>query len=96
MRKSQTQKIDEVISECLRDLDIEKKLKEVRVTSGWEQLMGITVARRTSQVYIRNRILYVHLTSSVLKNELLMMRRHIVDKINEYAGQTIIDEIVFR
>jgi predicted nucleic acid-binding Zn ribbon protein len=96
MRKSQTRKIGEVITECLRELQIDRKLKEVNIVSQWESIMGKMVSSRTSQLYIRNHVLYIQVTSSVLKNELLMMRQQIIDKLNENAGEKIIDNLVIR
>ncbi len=94
MRKSNTQPIHEVIHELLRELNIDRKLKEVGIVSEWESLMGKTVAVRTSNIYIRNRILYVNVTSSVLRNELLMMRNDIVKKLNERAGEVVVEQMV--
>jgi predicted nucleic acid-binding Zn ribbon protein len=96
MRKSNTQPIENVIREYLKEMNIDQKLKEVGIVSQWEKLMGKTVAVRTSQIYIRNHILYIHVTSSVLKNELLMMRQAIIEKINEEAGEKIVEQIVIR
>jgi predicted nucleic acid-binding Zn ribbon protein len=96
MRKSNTRPIDEVIKEFLREMNIDQKLKEVSIVSEWEKLMGKTVAIRTSRIYIRNRILYVHVTSSVLKNELLMMRQSILDKINERAGEKLVEQMIIK
>jgi len=96
MRKSQTQKLSDVISECLRELQIERKLKEVSIVSQWEELMGRTVAVRTDRIYIRNRILYIHVTSAVLKNELLMMRQQIINKLNENAGEKLVESMVIK
>jgi hypothetical protein len=33
--------------------------------------------------------------SAVIKNELMMMRSNIIEKMNEHAGTSIIDEIIF-
>ena len=96
MRKSNTQPIHEVIQELLRELKIDRKLKEVGIVSEWESLMGKTVAVRTSNIYIRNRILYVNVTSSVLRNELLMMRNDIINKLNERAGEVVVEQMVVR
>jgi predicted nucleic acid-binding Zn ribbon protein len=96
MRKSQTQKISAVISECLRELNIDRKLKEVSLVSQWEELMGKTVAVRTDRIYIRNRTLYLHVTSAILKNELIMMRNQIIERLNENAGEKLIESIVIR
>ena len=96
MRKSETRQIGEVIGECLREMNIDRKLKEVGLVSQWESLMGKAVSNRTSQIYIRNRVLFIRVTSSVLKNELLMIRSEIIQKLNENAGERLIDEIVIR
>ena len=96
MRKSNTQPIENVIREYLKEMNIDQKLKEVGIISQWEKLMGKTVAVRTNQIYIRNHILYIHVTSSVLKNELLMMRQAIIEKINEEAGERIVEQIVIK
>jgi predicted nucleic acid-binding Zn ribbon protein len=96
MRKSNTQPIENVIREYLKEMNIDQKLKEVGIVSQWEKLMGKTVAVRTSQIYIRNHILYIHVTSSVLKNELLMMRQAIIEKINEEAGEKVVEQIVIK
>jgi predicted nucleic acid-binding Zn ribbon protein len=96
MRKSNTQPIENVIREYLKEMNIDQKLKEVGIVSQWEKLMGKTVAIRTSQIYIRNHILYIHVTSSVLKNELLMMRQAIIEKINEEAGEKVVEQIVIK
>jgi len=96
MRKSNTQPIHEVIRDLLREMDIDRKLKEVSLVSQWETLMGRTVAVRTSQIYIRNRILFVHVTSAVMKSELLMMRQAIIDRLNENAGERLIEQVVIR
>ena len=96
MRKSQTQIIKDVIRDCLSEMHIDRKLKEVELVAQWESLMGKTVANRTSQIYIRDRVLYLRITSPVLKSELLMMRQVIIDKLNENAGQKLIEQIVIR
>lgn len=96
MRKSQTQKIGDVIKDCLNELQISRKLKEVSVITQWESLMGKIVANRTDKIYIKNRTLFVYVRSSVLKTELIMMRQDIIKRVNENAGESIIDQIVIK
>ena len=96
MRKSQTRKIDSVIREFLSEANLDKKLKEVHIVSEWEALMGKMVAARTKYIYIRNRTLFVQVTSPVLKNELLMMRNDIIERLNEIAGEKLVEELVVR
>jgi len=96
MRRNETRPIGEVIKECLDDLKINQTLKEKRLVSQWGDLLGKAVAVRTKQVYIKDRTLFVHMTSSVARNELLMMRQAILEKMNETAGEKLIDSVVIR
>ena len=96
MRKSETQKLGEIIREYLEQMMIDKKLKEVSTIRSWEELMGKPVAERTRNIYVKNKTLFIELKSSVLRNELIMMRQAIIDKINERAGEKIIEKMVVR
>jgi predicted nucleic acid-binding Zn ribbon protein len=96
MRKSNTQTIANVIKDFLKDAQIEGKLKEVQVVNSWEELVGKVIARRTNRIYIKNGKLYLHMNSSIVKNELLMHREGIIERINTNAGEEIIKEIVLK
>ena len=96
MRKSNTQTIANVIKDFLKDAQIEGKLKEVQVVNSWEELVGKVIARRTNRIYIKNGKLYLHMNSSIVKNELLMHREGIIERINTNAGEEIINEIVLK
>lgn len=94
MRKSQVRRIDTVIREFLGEINIAKKLSEVSVVSQWESLMGKMVSSRTEKIYIKNGTLYLKLKSPALKNELMMMRQAIIERMNESAGEQIVSRIV--
>lgn len=96
MRKSNTQKISEVIDEFLKGSGLSHKLKKARIINHWEELVGKAVANRTTSIYIKRKTLFVTLNSSVVRNELILMRRQIIDALNKHAGEEIIDKIVIR
>ncbi len=96
MRRSNTQSLSEVLKEYIAQNRIEKKLKEVDVVQGWENLLGKTIAAYTKNIYIRNGNLFVEISSAVVKNELFMMREEICRRINENAGQQIVSKIIFK
>lgn len=96
MRKSNTQPLGEVLREYVRKMNMEQKLKEVDVVASWEHLFGKTFAHYTRNIYLSKKILYVEITSSVVKNELMMMREKIRQRMNDEAGEEIIEKIVFK
>jgi len=96
MRKKNTQKIDAVIKEYLKAFKIDDKLKEVRLIKSWDEVVGRTIARSTSNIYIHNRRLFVKLNSSVIRNELFMLRDGLKKALNDKAGSNVIDEIILK
>lgn len=96
MRRSATQSLSDVLRDYIRENNIGKKLKESDIVNSWEEVLGKTIAHYTRNVAIKNRILYVEISSAVVKNELFLIRGEIVKKLNEKAGEELIDKIVFR
>ena len=96
MRKSNTQSLSEVLKEYIKSSRIERKLKEIDVVQSWEQLLGKTIAHYTRNIYIRNKVLYVDISSPVVKNELFMMREEIKRRINEQGQEEVITTIIFK
>jgi predicted nucleic acid-binding Zn ribbon protein len=96
MRKSNTQKIGSVISDFLREIKIDKKVKEAGLINGWPAIVGPTIAGQTEKIYIRNGVFYIHISSPVLRNELAYMKTRIMELLNEQAGDNIIKKVVLR
>ncbi|MFT3992692.1 MAG: DUF721 domain-containing protein [Dysgonomonas sp.] len=97
MRKKNTESIGDVLKQFFEENQfIKKKLAESRAVTGWSKLLGKSIASYTTNIYLRNGILYVHLSSSVLRSELLIAKDRLINKLNEHAGMPVIDEIIFR
>jgi hypothetical protein len=96
MKRNQTVTLKEALALYIEGLKIKGKLQEVNVVSSWEQVVGKTVARATKNIYISNRKLFVFLNSSVVRNELDMIREPLIARLNQLAGQDIIDDIVLK
>jgi predicted nucleic acid-binding Zn ribbon protein len=96
MRKTNTQSLREVLGDYSEELNLSRKIKEIRLVKQWPDLMGPAIARVTDKLYIRNKTLYVHLSSSVARNELFMMREAIVQILNKKAGEKIIHKVILK
>ena len=96
MRRSRTISLAEAMQDYIKEMNLGDKLREVGIVESWESTVGKAIASRTSKVYIKDGILYVHLKSSIVRNELLMIREALREKLNENAGSEIIRDIVFR
>jgi predicted nucleic acid-binding Zn ribbon protein len=96
MRRSKTITIAEAVNDYLKEMKLDGKLSEVSVINSWEEIVGRAISSRTTKIYIKDHILYVHLKSSVVRNELLMLREELREKLNQKAGSEVVKEIVLR
>jgi len=74
---------------------IKRRYDETGIVAAWPNLVGKSVANRTKELFIRDKKLFLRIESSVIKNELLLMRSQIINKINEDAKMLLVEEIVF-
>lgn len=95
MASSNEQSLKEVIHELLAAYRLDNKLHEVRLINSWESLMGISVAKQTSKIYISKGVLFVELNSAALRNELSYAKTKLVGLLNKEAGHDVITDIVF-
>ena len=73
----------------------EKKYYMHWVLWHWPEIVGDFIARNTSPQGIRKDTLYIYSDNSALRNELQMMMPQIVQSVNNYAGQKMIDKVAF-
>ena len=95
MKRNNTEQIGDVIRRLLRQEGLETPLNEYRLVEAWKDVVGASIARYTLDLYIKNQTLYVHLSSSVLRQELHMGRKTLVQNLNAYVGAQVIVDIVF-
>lgn len=96
MRKSNTEKLGQVLRQYIEENKLQHKLSEVDIIASWEELMGKTVASYTEELKISNGTLFVKTSSPLLRNELMMMKEEIRKRLNEKAGVELIRQIIFR
>jgi len=95
MRKANDKSLKDAIEQMMQVYKIKRKFDETGIIANWPQLVGKSVANRTKELFIHDKKLFLRIESSVIKNELMMMRTQIIDKINENAKGTLIEEIIF-
>ena len=95
MRKANDKSLKEAIEQMLQVYKIKQRYDETAIIASWSELVGTPVANRTKEIFIRNQKLFLRIESSVIKNELMMMRSQIIEKINEKAKGILVDEIIF-
>jgi hypothetical protein len=96
MRKRNTESLSEIINQVLKINHLDKKLNEKHLIDAWPKVLGVNINMYTSELFIKNRVLYVTLTSSVLRHDLFLSREEIKLSLNRVVGAELIKDIIFR
>ncbi|PVH26102.1 MULTISPECIES: DUF721 domain-containing protein [Sphingobacterium] len=94
VRRSDDISIKQAVEKMLEVYRLRQKFDETSIVNAWPEIIGKAIANRTERIYIRDKKLFVSVESAVIKNELAMMRRQIVGRINEHVGYVMVEEFV--
>ncbi len=94
MRRNKTITLGEALTDLIREYRLEKGLREAEVLNIWESIAGKVITARTKRTYLKDGVLHIHLTSSVVRNELMMLRESLKNRINSRAGEEVVREII--
>ncbi|WPU99608.1 DUF721 domain-containing protein [Mucilaginibacter sp. cycad4] len=95
MRKTNDKTLKEAIEQMLNVYKIKRRFDETGIITAWPDLVGKSVANRTKELFVRDKKLFLRIESSVIKNELMLMRSQIIEKINNEAKSVLVEEIIF-
>ena len=93
-KKSNDQTIKQAIELLLDTYHLKEKYLETSVVANWEEICGKTIASRTVEVYIKQKKLFLQLSSPMLKQEILLSKKKLIGLINEKSGGEVIKDIV--
>jgi len=96
MKRSTTYRIGELLGAYVRERRFGEKLLEVEAVRCWSELVNPVFARYCKETQVRDRCLYVVITSPVVKAELQMMREKLRAELNQRLGEEVILRIIFR
>lgn len=72
------------------------KVAEGRLPDTWREVVGDAVANLTTDLRLENRILYVRLQSSVVRQELFYRREALRDRINEVSKVRLVNAVIVK
>ncbi|MBO7067532.1 MAG: DUF721 domain-containing protein [Bacteroidaceae bacterium] len=95
MIKNKPRQIGDILMQFLRNEGLETPLLEHRIVQAWPAVMGNSISKYTSEVYVKNSVLWVKLKSPALKQNLMMMHGDITRKLNAYVQSHVIADVHF-
>jgi predicted nucleic acid-binding Zn ribbon protein len=91
-----TQHIKQIIEALRKERKLKKGLEKAQVNKIWQELMGDTIGKFTSNLSYDNGTLSVYLNSSALREELNRGKDKIINRLNEHYGEVVIKKIIFK
>lgn len=94
MRRQETQLLSEILGDVLKENRLDTHLYEMQVVECWYKLLGATARKYTTDIFVKEKRLYIKISSSILKNDLMLQRSSLAKRLNEEVGRTVINEII--
>jgi len=95
-RSNSFKAVGSVIDKITEDLNLKPRLDEYYALLSWEEVVGKQIANVTRAVKISKGILYIQVKTSTWRNELVLRKKEIIDRLNTKAGTQVIKDIKFQ
>jgi predicted nucleic acid-binding Zn ribbon protein len=94
-RAKKMQNLGAILKDTLEDQGIEGRIREEGAVAFWEEIVGESIAKNTKAVKIYRGELLVEVKSAAWKQQIQMMKRQIISKINQRLGKGTVKQIRF-
>ena len=88
--------IGDVLKQFISQNKLEAGMDVVNVRDAWKNLMGNGVNNYTTEIQLKGSILYVALSSAVLREELSYGKDKIIKMINEELRKDVVTNLILR
>lgn len=88
--------LKDVIRQFVEHYKLENKLNEFTLIEKWEEVAGKMITNHTIKINIDKRTLYVEVDSSIVRNELSLIKTALITRLNSYFKKPLIDKIVLK
>ena len=94
MKQGKTLTMDELVNLYLEQMGLSRQFKERGGVPGLAGCCGGMIASRTKSLRISEGKVFVSFTSSVVKNEILMVKEGLIKALNDRVGDNVVKDIV--
>ncbi len=95
-RNTNEEPIKKVIKKMLESFGFDEEIHKRRAIAAWPAIVGEYIAQHTTDLYLKNHKLYVHLDNAALKSELSYAKSRIMEAINKHIEHNEVHEIILR
>ena len=94
-RSNNPEPIGKILTKNLKNLGLDRRLKEESIVLNWNRLVGERIASKANPLKVKDSILFVSVENASWRNELFFMKRKIIEELNRSVKGNVIRDIVF-
>lgn len=72
------------------------KVTELRMRNEWETIVGKTIAKYTRSISLNNKTLVIYSDVAALKQELMVGKEQLKERLNEYFQERVVEDIIIK
>jgi len=87
--------VGDILQEALKRRNIQIDCRDQEIVTGWEKTVGPQIFQQTRPEKIRNKTLYLKVSSSAWMQQLQFMKPELIEKVNTALGKEAVNNIFF-
>ena len=96
MRKKGVSSLEDLLKKMSNRPKLKKKLDGVEALDQLDEILGNNLKKYVTDKYFKNGVIYICLSSSVLRNELSMQKQGLISSVNLSIGKKLVKDIVLK
>lgn len=96
MNKNNTESLGFLIQQYMRKTGADVKIKEIKLKEQWKNIAGNAVAQATESIEINSGTVTLKFRSPVVRNEIVLRKTMIINRMNEIAGEGFIKNVIVK
>lgn len=85
--------LGEAIRRLVKEYGLEKTIQAGEAVNMWSEVVGPRLAKNCSVMHIRGKTLYVKAKNAAWRNEIVMHKEPILEKMNKKLGRKLLEDI---
>ncbi len=96
MNRSNEMSLGDAIEAVFKQYHLQDKIDGIRIINAWPKVAGKMIENHTTDLFVKNNVLFVYIDSDVIRNELSYSRELLIKNLNKETGKDFLKDIVFK
>jgi predicted nucleic acid-binding Zn ribbon protein len=94
-RMMEVTSLRQALHRLLRAWGVNGRVRENQAVACWDEIVGPLLAEHTQALRVEDGKIFIRVSSSSWKTELLFVKREIIERLNQAVGSNVITDVIF-